>query len=106
MARPKEDYQSPSFNDLVWCTFPDCRESRMAVRLEPSGESPSGIADASKAFCANAQTAALNSSRDIKGGSATSIDEMERATTFYARAQVVAARICRKTTDCSLARVP
>lgn len=79
---------------------------RMAVRLEPSGESPTDIADAAKAFCSTARTAALNSRRDLKGGAGASTDEMESAASFYARAQVVAARLCRRTKDCALDHVP
>ena len=79
---------------------------RMAVRLEPSGESPTDIADAAKTFCPTARTAGLNSGRDLKGGNGASTDEMERAASFYARAQVVAARLCRRTKDCALNHVP
>lgn len=95
-AAPSEDV----VRDYMLCV------RRMAVRLEPSGESPTDIADAAKAFCSNSRTAALNSSRDIKGGTATSIDEMENAATFNARAQVVADRLCRRTKDCALDHVP
>jgi hypothetical protein len=79
---------------------------RTAVRLEPSGESPTDIADAAKAFCQKEETVALNSARDIKGGAAVSISEMENGAAFYARAQVVAARLCRRTKDCALNHVP
>ena len=79
---------------------------RMAVRLEPSGESPTDIADASKAFCQKEETLALDSSRDLKGGVAISMSEMENGAAFFARAQVVAARLCRRTRDCALNQVP
>lgn len=79
---------------------------RMAVRFEPSGESPTDIADAAKTYCHPERGAAINSGRDLKGGTGPSVDEMENAATDYARAQVVAARLCRRAKDCALNHVP
>ena len=79
---------------------------RMAEKLEPSGESPTDIANAAKAFCSDQRFKALNSARDFNGGTTASIDEMERAAEFYARAQVVAVRLCKKTGDCALTKIP
>ena len=76
-----------------------------AAKLEPSEEAPDVIAEAAKAFCTAERVAALNTSRDFKGsaGSGASIEEIERAATFYGKAQVVASRTCRKGGDCTLA---
>lgn len=92
-------------NDTVVGNYILCVR-RMAVRLEPSGESPMDIADAAKAYCPTARTAGLNSSRDVKGGTAISIGEMESGASFSGRSQVVVTRLCRKTKDCGLTSIP
>ena len=92
-------------NDALVRDYVICAR-RTAARLEPSGESPTDIADAAKAYCSSARSAALNSSRDFKGGSAASIDEIDRGAFFFAKAQVIVARLCRKTKDCGLASIP
>lgn len=79
---------------------------RMAARLEPSGDSPTDIADAAKANCSAARDAADNSSRDFKGGTAISIEEIENGASFFGKSQVVVTRLCRKTKDCGLTKIP
>jgi hypothetical protein len=76
---------------------------RMAARMEPSGDTPTDIADAAKVYCTPARTAALNGA--IRGSNATTT-EIENAAELYGRAQVVVTRLCRKTKDCGLAHVP
>ena len=75
---------------------------RTAARLEPSGDSPTDIAEAAKVYCTPTRTAALNSA--LKAGNSTA--EIEAAADLYGRAQVVASRLCRKTKDCALAHIP
>lgn len=79
---------------------------RMAVRLEPSGDSPENVASAAKVYCTPSRTAAINSARDLKGSSDASVSEIESAADLYARAQAVVARLCRRTHDCELNHVP
>lgn len=70
---------------------------RMAVRLEPAGDSPEDIARAAQVLCSTERFAALNAAV-AAGGSA--IDDTERAAKFYAAAETTIARLCRKTKDC------
>jgi hypothetical protein len=88
-------------NDDVVTNYMLCVR-RMAARLEPSGETSTDIADAAKVYCTTARTAALNTAR----GAGQSAAEIESAADLYGRAQVVVARLCRKTKDCALAHIP
>lgn len=71
-----------------------------AMRMEPSGESPTDIADAAKFLCKTERAAAVKSSRDAGGVSAEFIVEMESAASAYGRSSVVVKRLCLKAKDC------
>lgn len=75
---------------------------RMAARLEPSGDTPTDVADAAKVYCTPARTAALNS----VGAAGNATADIESAADLYGRAQVVVVRLCRRTKDCALAHIP
>jgi hypothetical protein len=71
-----------------------------SVRMEPSGESPTDIADAAKFLCKTERAAAVISSRGAGGVSAEFITEMENSASAYGRASVVIKRLCLKAKDC------
>ena len=70
---------------------------RMAVRLEPSGDSPEDVARAAQVLCSTERFAAINAA--VKAGG-SSIEDTEQAAKFYAAAEATIARLCRKTKDC------
>lgn len=71
---------------------------RMAVRLEPSGDAAADVARAAVFACQDKEAIALN----IDPSRASQLRE---TALFYAGGQAVAARLCRRTNDCSVAPV-
>ena len=77
----------------------------MAVRFEPSGESPESIATAALWACANEMVKATNILlRDSNPG--ISPTGLEASARQAALSQVVVVRLCKKTKDCAYASVP
>lgn len=70
---------------------------KVAVRLEPSGDSPEDIARAAQVLCPSERFAAINAVVKVEG---SAVDDTERAAKFYAAAEATIARLCRKTKDC------
>jgi hypothetical protein len=77
----------------------------MAVRFEPSGESPESIATAATWACINEGANAFNILlHDPNPG--TSPTDLEQSARAAAVGQVVGVRLCKKTKDCAYAHVP
>ena len=70
-----------------------------AVRLEPSEDAPEDVAAAAVFSCQQLEAKLLSDNPERAG-------DYRRTALFYARAQAVAARLCRKTKDCSVASLP
>ena len=78
---------------------------RMAVRLEPSGETAEAIGRAATAYCSAEGAAAANYAFQHPERGLTPVKLGDDAR-YFAEAQAVAARLCRKTGDCGLNSVP
>ncbi len=88
-APPDRDAQTRAYMNCVRTT---------AQRLEPSGDAPQEVARAATAFCQDFETPLFTAQPS------TSMQLRETAI-YYGAAQVVAARLCRKTKDCELNRI-
>lgn len=70
-----------------------------AIRLEPSGDSPEDVAKAAVFACQREEATVFA----VLPREAT---QLRDTAIFYGTGQAVAARLCRKTHDCSVATLP
>ena len=97
IGRASADEKTDAMSAYVLCA------RHMAVKFEPSGESPESIASAAVWACTAEGAKAFNS---LLSDPLNTPQQLVESAKLSAVGQVVGVRLCKKTKDCSYARVP